>query len=242
MNLALTTLFSALLLLGQACKVKEGVATSPDSENYSNTTVPEKSDKNKDTYPLDEYTQEHKLEGYSQAIFAGGCFWCTEAAFERIEGVQDVISGYSGGHVKNPSYSAVGAGTTGHAEAIAIYYDATVIDYATLLDVFFVAHDPTTLNRQGPDQGEEYRSAIYFQTAEEQKLIDTKIKTLNASEMFGNKIVTEVAAYKQFWVAEGYHQNYYELNPNHGYVAKVSRPKVEKVKKSFPDLIKSKYK
>jgi len=241
MNLVITCLFSAILLLGQACKVKENVETTSSDENNS-SSVKKKVNQSKDTYPLAEYTEEHKLEGYSQAILAGGCFWCTEAAFERINGVHDVISGYSGGHVKYPSYSAVGGGKTGHAEAIAIYYDAAVIDYATLLDVFFVAHDPTTLNRQGPDHGEEYRSAIYFQSEEEQQIIDTKIKALNASEVLKNKIVTEVAAYKEFWVAEGYHQNYYELNPNHGYVAKVSRPKVEKVKKSFPELLKAKYK
>ncbi len=240
MNLLTASFISLFFLLGQACKINDSV--TKESKNPSNTAVVTKAQTNKKTYPLAEYTKENKLENYSQAIFAGGCFWCTEAAFERIEGVVDVISGYSGGHLAYPTYSGVGAGNTGHAEAIAIYYDSDKIDYSTLLDVFFVAHDPTTLNRQGPDYGEEYRSGIYFQNETEQKIIDTKIKALNASDAFKSKIVTEVAAYKEFWVAEGYHQNYYELNPNHSYVAKVSRPKVVKVLKSFPDLIKKEYK
>ena len=197
---------------------------------------------NRATYPISEYTAKHNLGEYSQAIFAGGCFWCTEAAFERIEGVIDVLSGYSGGHVSNPEYGQVGRGTTGHAEAIYIYYDAKVVNYETLLDIFFVAHDPTTLNRQGPDHGEEYRSAIYYKNLTEKALVDQKIDKLNASGKLPGKVVTEVAQYKEFWVAEGYHQNYYELHPNHGYVVRVSRPKVDKVIKTFPQLIKAAYK
>ena len=197
---------------------------------------------NKSTFPVKEYTDQHKLGQYAQAIFAGGCFWCTEAAFERIEGVVDVISGYSGGHVDYPEYGQVGRGTTGHAEAIYIYYDAKVVSYETLLDVLFVAHDPTTLNRQGPDKGEAYRSAIYYKSPEEKASIDKKIKALDASGKLPGKVVTQVESYKEFWVAEGYHQNYYEYNPRQGYVANVSRPKVEKVMKTFPDLVKEAYK
>ena len=117
-----------------------------------------------------------------------------------------------------------------------------MVSYETLLDVLFVAHDPTTLNRQGPDVGEEYRSAIYFETESEKEIVDLKIRALNSSGTFKNKIVTEVAEYEEFWVAEGYHQNFYELNPNQGYVRQVSRPKVEKVVKTFPHLLKKKYK
>ena len=196
----------------------------------------------KGTYPVAEYTKEQKLESYATAVFAGGCFWCTEAAFERIKGVVDVISGYSGGDESYPEYGKVGAGETGHAEAIYIYYDSSIIDYETLLEVFFVAHDPTTLNYQGPDYGEEYRSAIFYKTAEEKALIDKVIKRTNEGPLYPNPIVTQVEPYKEFWVAEAYHQNYYELNPNQGYVARVSRPKVLKVKKQFPYLIKEKYK
>ena len=126
----------------------------------------------KATYPVKEYTQKQGLGEYATAIFAGGCFWCTEAAFHRINGVVDVISGYSGGEKENPSYGQVGAGLTNHAEAIFIYYDPEVVSYETLLTVLMVAHDPTTLNYQGPDHGKQYRSAIFYQSDEEKKLID----------------------------------------------------------------------
>lgn len=241
MQLVTSLIFTISILFSQSCKVQQDQTSSTSSMDKKEQTSPIPSS-NKKTYPVGEYTEKHNLGGYSQAIFAGGCFWCTEAAFERINGVVDVISGYSGGHKDYPTYSGVGAGNTGHTEAIYIYYDAKVISYDKLLDVFFVAHDPTTLNRQGPDVGEEYRSALYFQTDKEHDIIDSKIKALNSSDKLPGKIVTEVAKYKEFWVAEGYHQNYYELNPNQGYVAKVSRPKVVKVVKTFPELVKAQYK
>jgi len=228
--------FAFMLLLAPACNT-----TSKTTSDNTATKTEVKIDNNKNTYPVSEYTKAQNLEKYSTAIFAGGCFWCTEAAFERIEGVVDVISGYSGGHVKNPDYYSVGGGSTGHAEAIFIYYDSSIINYDKLLDILFVAHDPTTLNRQGPDAGEEYRSAIFYQSEEEKSIIEKKIESINAGDMYSDKIVTQVAAYDEFWVAEGYHQNYYELNPNHGYVVRISKPKVEKVLKYFPDQIKKKY-
>ena len=194
------------------------------------------------TYRVEKYTKKNDLSSYSTAVFAGGCFWCTEAAFERIEGVVDVISGYSGGSKAFPEYAEVGAGATGHAEAIYIYYDADVVDYRTLLEVLFIAHDPTTLNRQGPDVGEEYRSAIFYQSDEELAIIKDMVKITNEAGIYSDPIVSQIVPYKEFWVAEGYHQNYYELHPDNGYVMRVSRPKVEKVLKSFPDLIKKKYK
>ena len=194
------------------------------------------------TPTIAEYTQGKDYSAYKVATFAGGCFWCTEAAFERINGVVDVISGYSGGTTERPTYYQVGAGNTGHAEAIQIFYDPKVIDFKTLLKVFFVAHDPTQLNRQGPDIGSEYRSAIYYHNDEQKQMVDEYITALDASGKFENKIVTEVAAYDEFWVAEEYHQNYYELHPENGYVQRVSRPKVEKVKKTFATLLKPKYK
>jgi len=241
MNLICYLLGTILILLTPACKSQK---TTTDELSGSTTTESQKLPvvSKKDTYPIKAYTDEHKLGDYALAIFAGGCFWCTEAAFERINGVVDVISGYSGGEEAYPDYYGVGAGKTGHAEAIAIYYDPAVVTYATLLDVFFVAHDPTTLNRQGPDVGAEYRSGIYYQSSDELAIIDKKIKAINASDMYDSKIVTEVAQYQEFWVAEAYHQNYYELHPEHSYVARVSRPKVKKVLKAFPELIKKKYK
>jgi len=237
MQILSSIIFSSLMVLVQACGANKSSISSPPSDHNKHVNEADK----KDTYPVKEYIDSQELGSYSQAIFAGGCFWCTEAAFERISGVVDVISGYSGGNKEYPGYYEVGEGKTGHAEAIFIFYDGGLITYETLLEVFFVAHDPTTLNRQGPDSGEEYRSAIYFQTGEEQKLIDLKIKELNASDSYVDKIVTEVAPYKEFWVAESYHQNYYELNPDHGYVRNVSKPKVDKVIKTFPELIKLDY-
>jgi len=186
------------------------------------------------------YIKGKGYEKYSVATFAGGCFWCTEASFERINGVVDVISGYSGGHIDHPTYKQVCTHTTGHAEAIQIYFDPEVVTFDKLLDVFFVAHDPTTLNRQGPDRGEGYRSAIFYQNEKQKELIDAKITALNKST-FSNKIVTQVDKYEEFWVAEEYHQNFYELNPRQSYVYNVSRPKVEKVMKVFKDILKSKY-
>lgn len=233
------SILGLMILISQACGVQKDTSTSTgDTTSVEQRT---KDTKEKKTYPVKEYTEANDLEKYKTAIFAGGCFWCTEAAFERIAGVVDVISGYSGGHLAYPDYYGVGEGTTGHAEAIYIYYDKTKINYSTLLDVFFVAHDPTTLNRQGPDIGEEYRSGIYYQTDGDLQIIDSKIKALNQSGKLDGKVVTEVAKYEEFWVAEEYHQNYYELHPDHGYVTKVSRPKVKKVIKAFPELIKLTY-
>ncbi len=243
MQIFISQLLTFTLIFGQGCQTKQDINTDSENLTVTETTTEEIQEKaGHDTYPISEYTENNKLEAYSTAIFAGGCFWCTEAAFERIEGVVDVLSGYSGGHKDYPTYRGVGAGNTGHTEAIYIYYDKDVVSYETLLDVLFVAHDPTTLNRQGPDVGEEYRSAIYFETESEQEIIDLKIRALNSSGTFKDKIVTEVAEYEEFWVAEEYHQNFYELNPNQGYVRQVSRPKVEKVIKTFPHLLKKKYK
>ena len=190
---------------------------------------------------IGEYTKGKKYEKYAVATFAGGCFWCTEAAFERIEGVEDVISGYSGGEKPRPTYYEVGGGRTRHAEAIQIFYDKKVISFEKLLEIFFVAHDPTQLNRQGPDVGPQYRSAIFYHDDRQKELSEAYIKKLDDSGKLKNPVVTELAAYKEFWVAEGYHQDYYENNPGNRYVQSVSRPKVEKVEKYFADILKKKY-
>ena len=179
------------------------------------------------------------------AYLAGGCFWCTEASFERIKGVQAVVSGYSGGPETDPTYKQVASGQTGHAEAIAVYYDPDVVDYETLLDVFFVAHDPTTLNRQGPDVGPQYRSAIFYQTPGEEATAREVIAEVNASGRYSNPVVTEVTAFERFYDAEDYHQDYLAdpSNPNQGYVQSVSWPKVRKVVKEFGErgLVKEEY-
>ncbi len=221
--IVLTLLFSITTM---GCSQQEGKVTKP---------------KKNGTQSISEYIDGGDYKNYEVATFAGGCFWCTEAAFDRIDGVKDVISGYSGGKTQRPTYKEVGGGSTGHAEAIQIYYDPEVVDFQTLLDVFFVAHDPTTLNRQGPDVGTAYRSAIYYHDENQKELAKSTIKKIDDSGKLGNPIVTEVTQYSQFWVAEDYHQNYYELNPNQPYVMSVSRPKVEKVKKEFAKILKEQY-
>ena len=241
MSSIISTSLFLVLFIAQSC----GSNKLPvPSENTTTPSTNQRSLKNTNdkTYPIKEYTETNNLGQYAQAIFAGGCFWCTEAAFERIEGVVDVISGYAGGHKEYPTYAETGTGKTGHTESIYIYYDSAVISYETLLDVLFVAHDPTTLNSQGPDHGEEYRSAIFYKSEKELEVINNKIEKLNQSDTFTNEIVTEVSPYKEFWVAEGYHQNYYELHPKHPYVSRVSKPKVLKVSKKFNSILKAKYK
>ena len=195
-----------------------------------------------DVRKISEYIEGKDYSAYKVATFAGGCFWCTEAAFERIEGVVDVISGYTGGKEPYPTYEEVGREMTTHTEGIQIYYDENVVTFETLLDVLFVAHDPTTLNRQGPDRGPQYRSGIYYHNEAQKEAIDNTIARLTEQKVFKNPIVTEVVPYDEFWTAEEYHQDYYEHNPQNPYVAKVSRPKVEKVKKVFKNILKSKYK
>jgi len=182
-------------------------------------------------------------EGYEKAYFAGGCFWCTEASFDRIKGVKDVWSGYAGGKEVNPTYKEVAGGITGHAEAIVVYYDPAVITYDDLLEVFFVAHDPTQLNRQGPDRGTQYRSSIFPVTEEQAEKAKAALIALDKSGKFDSKIQTTIEDPVQFYVAEAYHQDYYEdsSNPNQGYVQNVSRPKVEKVMKVFKDRLKEEY-
>lgn len=185
--------------------------------------------------------QQIDISNLAVATFAGGCFWCTEAIFERTKGVQDVVSGYTAGQQPYPTYYEVGSGKTGHTEAIEIYYDSTTIDYPTLVEVFMATHDPTQLNRQGPDVGTQYRSGIYFRNAQEEKIVSDHITALTAKGKYNKPIVTEVKPFEKFWKAEDYHQNYYELNPGNPYVQNVSRPKVEKFLKEFPHLVKEEY-
>ena len=188
-------------------------------------------------------TLDSRYPDAAKAYFAGGCFWCTEAAFDRIQGVEDVYSGYAGGELENPTYADSNTKTSGHAEAVVVYYDPEVITYDKLLDVFFTAHDPTQLNRQGPDVGPQYRSAIFPLSDEQEQQAKAKIEALNASGKYDKEIATTIEDPIQFWVAEEYHQNYYEdpSNPNQGYVQNVSRPKVEKVMKEFQDILKPEY-
>jgi peptide-methionine (S)-S-oxide reductase len=181
-------------------------------------------------------TENVRLE---KATFGSGCFWCTEAIFQQLKGVHSVVSGYSGGRVANPSYEQVCSGTTGHAEVIQITFDPAAVSYAELLEVFWRTHDPTTLNRQGNDVGTQYRSVIFYHNDEQQKLAEHYKKQLDASGSFDRPIVTEIVPFREFYSAEGYHQNYYRLNPRQPYCQVVIVPKVEKFKKVFKEKLKT---
>ncbi|MBC8151359.1 MAG: peptide-methionine (S)-S-oxide reductase MsrA [Bacteroidetes bacterium] len=176
--------------------------------------------------------------GEAVATFAGGCFWAQEEAFDQLRGVREVISGYSGGNVKNPTYQQVGTDQTGHAEAVQVYYDPKVISYHDLLVCFFAAHDPTTLNRQGPDVGRDYRSVAFYRTPAEKQAINEAIKTVNASKHFNGPVVTEVVPFTVFYPAETYHQNYCKLHPDQAYIQHISLPKVEKLRKAMAGKLK----
>lgn len=175
---------------------------------------------------------------YDTATFAAGCFWCVEAQFKQLAGVISVTSGFTGGHVPNPSYRQVCTGETGHAEACNIVYDPAKISYKELLAAFFVAHDPTTLNRQGNDIGTQYRSAIFYHDSEQKKEAEFYIRRLNEEQAYGKDVVTEVAPYKVFYKAEGYHQDYYTNNQEVPYCQLVIKPKLDKFRKVFKEKLK----
>lgn len=172
------------------------------------------------------------------ATFGTGCFWCTEAVFQKLKGVERVQSGFSGGHVENPSYQDVVAGTTGHAEVVQVVFDPEVLSFPELLEVFWSSHDPTTLNRQGADVGPQYRSAIFYHSESQQKDALNFKQSLNESGAFDNPIVTEITPFSNFYPAEEYHTNYFEINGNQPYCQFVIRPKVEKFKKVFAEKLK----
>ncbi|WP_313295837.1 peptide-methionine (S)-S-oxide reductase MsrA [Diaphorobacter sp.] len=171
-------------------------------------------------------------------ILGGGCFWCTEAVFDRVRGVHDVESGYANGHVDAPTYEQVCEGSTGHAEVIKVDYDPAVISLRQILEIFFATHDPTTLNRQGNDVGTQYRSAIYYTNEAQKQVIDDLLREIGQDKLFGAPVVTEVDPLKSYWPAEGYHQDYFVNHPNQGYCAFVVGPKVDKFRKTFSQHLK----
>jgi peptide-methionine (S)-S-oxide reductase len=175
--------------------------------------------------------------GMARATFGGGCFWCTEAVFQNLKAVQSVVSGYTGGSVKNPTYHQVCSGTTGHAEAIQITYDPRAISYEELLEVFWKTHDPTTLNQQGNDYGTQYRSAIFYHDDEQKVLAVHYKQKLDASGLFPAPIVTEIVPFTEFYRAESYHQNYYNQNAGQPYCRAVISPKLDKLKELFSDKL-----
>jgi len=172
------------------------------------------------------------------ATLAGGCFWCLEAVYDELKGVEDVVSGYSGGNVPNPSYEMVCSGRTGHAEIIQITFDPKVISFKEILQVFFTIHDPTTLNRQGPDVGTQYRSAVFYHTPEQKAVAEQVIKDFELAHIWNAPIVTELKSFERFYPAEAYHQEYSARNPNQQYCRIVIAPKVAKFRKQFLDKLR----
>lgn len=174
---------------------------------------------------------------YQQATLGAGCFWCVEAIYQRVNGVVSVESGYSGGHVEDPSYNEVTTGRTGHAEVIRFTFDPGVITFEELLEVFWHTHDPTTLNRQGADVGPQYRSVIFYHNEEQKQIAETSMKKTDESDLWDDPIVTEISPLINYYKAEDYHQNYFNENPNAGYCSVVIAPKLAKFKKDFPHLL-----
>lgn len=175
---------------------------------------------------------------YELATFGGGCFWCAEAIFQQVRGVESVVSGYAGGSIKNPSYREVTTGRTGHAEVIQISFDPEMVSYLELLEIFFSTHDPTTLNRQGADIGTQYRSIILYHSGEQFEQASEIISDLDKSGVWKTPIVTQIEKYSEFYPAEKYHQDYYKNNPNQGYCRVVIQPKLEKFRKVFSEKLK----
>ena len=219
----LFTIIASILVLSQVDACQSVQASEPTEHRVLDAVV---------------VAPEKDLSEYHKAYFASGCFWCVEAIFESVEGVAEAVSGYAGGTAENANYRAVSGGYTKHAEAVEVYYDSTVVDFPTLLQVFYGSHDPTTLNRQGNDRGPQYRSAVFYQNEKEQQITLSYQKQLNESGIFQKEIVTQIVPLDVFYVAEDYHQDFERRNPNQGYVRAVSVPRLNKFKKKFPELLK----
>lgn len=178
-------------------------------------------------------------KGREVATLGGGCFWCVEAVFDMLRGVESVESGYSGGTIEQPSYQQVCTGATGHAEVVRVTFDPDEISFREILEVFFTAHDPTTLNRQGADVGTQYRSVIFYHDDEQRRVAEEVIREINESNIWDGRAVTELAPFEKFYVAEDYHQEYFANNPSQGYCRAVVAPKVKKFRERFSDRLKS---
>ena len=183
--------------------------------------------------------QNSTSDSQEVAILAGGCFWCLEAVYDNLQGVTDVVSGYSGGHVPNPTYEQVSTGRTGHAETVQVTFDPQEISYKEILEVFFTIHDPTTRNRQGADVGPQYRSVIFYRTPQQKAAAEQVMQELSTEGLWSKPIVTELVPFQEFYPAEEYHQEYFAKNPNAGYCRVVIAPKVAKFRKKFTDRLKA---
>ncbi|WP_025666479.1 peptide-methionine (S)-S-oxide reductase MsrA [Aquimarina megaterium] len=179
------------------------------------------------------------VDGMERAYFASGCFWCVEAIYESVKGVKESISGYSGGHTKNPTYQSSNTGRTGHAEAVEIIYDPKIVSFSTLVDVYFGSQNPTQVNGQGPDHGSQYRSIIFYQNEEQKKIIENKKEALG--KKLNRRIAAEVLPFQKFWEGEAYHQDYEKRNPGNPYIRNISVPRLKRFQAKFPNLIKEKH-
>lgn len=227
MKRVLPTFWILAVLLTTSCESK--VKKSTLTENAVNT---------KAIHEAHSSTPQ-ELSTYETAYFASGCFWCVEAIFESVKGVKEVISGYAGGSQENPTYEAVSYGKTDHAEAVEVYYDPKEISFTQLVQVFFGSHDPTSLNRQGPDRGPQYRSIAFYKNAKEKNIIEGYMKVLTDENVYdGDPITTEVVPYTIFYKAEDYHQDYEMKNPNNSYIRNVSIPRLNRFKANFGDYLK----
>ncbi len=232
-NLAIIFMKKLLLISALGLFLISCTSNSGNAITVSNSEAPANTKEN--TKP------PKKIEELSKAYFASGCFWCVEAIFESVEGVQEAISGYSGGSEQNPTYEQVGHGRTSHAEVVEVHYDPDVVSYSTLLKVYYGSHDPTTVDGQYPDFGRQYRSMILYNNEAEKKLAEEFKAKLDASDAYGKPIATEIVPFKKFWPAEDYHQNFERLNPNNSYVRKVSIPRLNRFKAKFPELLKKQH-
>lgn len=188
--------------------------------------------KNQDTQPIEVPLKD----GLARAYFASGCFWCVEAVYESVYGVEESISGYAGGHTQNPTYELSNTGRTGHAEAVEIIYDPKKVSFATLVDVYFGSQNPTQVNGQGPDIGSQYRSIIFYQNETQKEIIIEKVESLQ--QTLDKPVAAEIMPFERFWIGEDYHQDYKKKHPNNSYIQKVSNPRLERFKKKFPHLLK----
>ncbi len=212
------------------------VSISCQSKPKSNTSA--HTSEVKEVMEVEKMTQQD-LSAYETAYFASGCFWCVEAIFESVKGVKEVVSGYSGGTEENPTYQQVGGGYSSHAEAVKVYYDTKVISFTALVQVFFGSHDPTSLNRQGPDRGRQYRSVAFYKNEQEKEIIEAYIGALTDQDVYkGAAITTEVTEFTKFYDAEDYHQDYEKKHPNNSYITNVSVPRLNQFKKNFKDFLK----
>ncbi len=216
MKFLLVNLIS-LVLLACGNQSKDNTVTRPEIANADPVEVPAQ-------------------EGMERAYFASGCFWCVEAIYESLKGVDEAVSGYSGGHTKNPTYESSNTGTTGHAEAVEVIYDPEVVSFRTLVEVYFGSQDPTQVNGQGPDRGSQYRSIIFYQNEKQEKIIE-EVKA-EVAKNYDEPIAAEILPFQKFWKAEDYHQDYEKNNPNNPYIQKVSIPRLNRFKAKFPDLLK----